>query len=177
MREGDKSSRMTFRNKPRSSNGKRIHLLPMSARGIVGSTHSLPATFPGTQNARSLLGGSMRTVGTYSRLRRCGRSPSLVTAASSDTTNRGRAGQSGRSIGRGIACSTSCWANGRAFIGGTASGGSARVIRLNYSGGSSVFICRGLGLRGLTGVRQVRTCHRSIRQPIHSVGSVSAPAR
>ena len=39
------SIRMTFRNKPRSSNGRRIHLLPMSARGIVGSTHSLPATF------------------------------------------------------------------------------------------------------------------------------------
>ena len=40
------------------------------------------------------------------------------------------------------------WADGRAFIGGTASGGSARVIRLNYSGGSSVFICRGLSLHG-----------------------------
>ena len=39
-------------------------------------------------------------------------------------------------------------ADGRAFIGGTASGGSARVIRLNYSGGSSVFICGGLGLHG-----------------------------
>jgi hypothetical protein len=57
----------------------------MSARGIVG-THSLPATFPGTQNARSLLGRPLRTVGTYSRLRRCGRSQALVTAASSDTT-------------------------------------------------------------------------------------------
>jgi hypothetical protein len=54
--------------------------------GIVGSTHSLPATFPETQNARSLLGGPVRTVGTYSRLRRCGRSPALLTAASSDTT-------------------------------------------------------------------------------------------
>jgi hypothetical protein len=49
-------------------------------------THSLPATFPGTQNARSLLGRPVRTVGTYSRLRRCGRSPALVRAASSDTT-------------------------------------------------------------------------------------------
>jgi hypothetical protein len=29
--------------------------------------------------------------------------------------NRGRAGQSGRSIGRGIACSTSWWADGRAY--------------------------------------------------------------
>jgi hypothetical protein len=91
--------------------------------------------------------------------------------------NRGRAGQSGRSIGRGIACSTSWWTDRRAFIGGTASGGSARVIRLNYSAGSSVFICRGLGLHGATGVRQVRTCHRSLRQPVHSVGSVSATAR
>jgi hypothetical protein len=122
-------------------------MFDVSARNCWG-THSLPATFPGTQNARSLLGRPVRTVGTYSRLRRCGRSQALVTAASSDTTSRGRAGQSGRLIGRGIACSTSWWADGRAFIGGTASGGSARVIRLNYSGGSSVFICRGLGLHG-----------------------------
>jgi hypothetical protein len=54
---------------------------------------------------------------------------------------------------------------------------SARAIRLNYSGGSSVFICRGLGLYGAKGVRQVRTCHRSLQQPIHSVGPVSATAR
>ena len=61
---------------------------------------------------------------------------------------RGRAGQSGLSIGRRIACSTRWWAGGRAFIGGTASGGAARTIRLNYLRGSSVFICRGLGLHG-----------------------------
>ena len=48
----------------------------------------------------------------------------------------------------GSACSTSWWADGRAFIGGTASGGAAGIIRLNYWAGSSVFICRGLGLHG-----------------------------
>ena len=42
--------------------------------------------------------------------------------------------------------STNWWVDGRAFIGGTASGGSAGIIRLNYWAGSSVFICRGLGL-------------------------------
>ena len=120
----------------------------MSARGIVGSTHSLPATF-------------FRDSECSLAARRAGEDCGHVLEASPLRSiagighggfvrhdNRGRAGQSGRSIGRGIACSTSWWADGRAFIGGRASGGSARVIRLNYSGGSSVFICRGLGLRG-----------------------------
>ena len=175
MREGDKSSRMTFGNKPRSSIGRRILSADVSARNCW---HALLACHgsPGTHNARSLLGGPVRTVGTYSRLRRCGRSPALVTADSSDTTNRGRAGQSGRSIGRGIACSTNWWADGRAFIGGTASGGSARVISWTIRADRPCSSVEASACTRPTGVRQVRTCHRSLRQPIHSVGSVSATA-
>ena len=33
---------------------------------------------------------------------------------------------------------------------------------LNYWGGSSVFICRGLGLHGAHRCKAVRTCHRSL---------------
>ena len=42
--------------------------------------------------------------------------------------------------------STSWWADGRAFIGGTASGVPLRVTRLNCSGGLCVYIAEGLGL-------------------------------
>ncbi|HEV8567325.1 MAG TPA: hypothetical protein VGQ92_09530, partial [Actinoplanes sp.] len=59
------------------------------------------------------------------------------------------------------------WADDRAFI-AVRPGGSARVIALNRSGGSGVFIVEGLGLPGATRERRVRTCHRSLGQPVHS---------
>jgi hypothetical protein len=58
----------------------------------------------------------------------------------------------------------------------TAGGGSARVIALNCSGGSGVYIVEGFGLHGATRERQGRTCHRSLGQPVHSDRSVSATA-
>jgi hypothetical protein len=62
MREGDKSSRMTFRNKPRSSTPDAYSSDDVSARNCW--QHALLACHvsPGTQNARSLLGGPLRTV-------------------------------------------------------------------------------------------------------------------
>jgi hypothetical protein len=165
---------MTFRNMPRSSNGRRIHLLPMSARGIFGSTHSLPATFFRDSEcslAARRAGEDCRHVLEASPLRSIA---GIGHGGFVRPDYRGRAGRSGVDRMRDRVFDELV-GSGRAFIGDTASGGSARIIRLNYSGGSSVFICRGLGLHGATGVR-VRTCHRSLRQPLHSVGPVSATA-
>ena len=53
---------------------------------------------------------------------------------------------------------------------------SARVTRLNYSGGLCVYIAEGLGLHRATRNRQVRICHRILGKPVHSDGSVSATA-
>ncbi len=138
---------MTFRNKPRSSNGRRIHLLPMSARGIFGSTHSLPSTFSRDSECSLATRRVDEDCGHVLEASPLRSIAGIGHGGSVRHDNRGRAGQSGRSIRRRTACSTRWWADRRAFIGGTANGGSAR-IRLNYSGGSSVFICSGLGLHG-----------------------------
>jgi hypothetical protein len=107
---------------------------------------------------------------------RQGRSLGLVTAASSDTTTA-----SGRTlgavIGPGIACSTSWWGRWpsvhrwdgqRRFSSCHQTELFGRIVRVHR---------RSLGSHEATGVGQVRTCHRSLGQPVHSVESLSATVR
>jgi hypothetical protein len=86
MREGDKSSRMTFRNKPRSSNGRRILFCRCQRAELLAARTPCLPRFSRDSECSLAARRAGEDCGTYSRLRRCGRSPALVTATSSDTT-------------------------------------------------------------------------------------------
>ena len=58
----------------------------------------------------------------------------------------GQAGRSERSIGRGIACSRSWWEMAERSSAVRPAAVQLGSSGLNYSGGFSVFICRGLGM-------------------------------
>jgi hypothetical protein len=161
-------------------------------RGIVGGPHSMPAAFPGTQDARrSPLGGPVRTVGTCSSS--CGL-PSKVRAGDHlgasplrsiagighggfvRHENRGRAGPSGgrsdaglrvRRVGGQMAeRSSGVWP--AAFSSCQQAEPFGRIVRVHH---------RGPRLARAHTCKAGRICHRSLGQPVQSVGSASATAR